>query len=144
MRFLTLAEAAWKVVVGIAGHDGLLLLYRMTAELVPECSDHFRGKRILLPRGKSGKQREHQDRGGNTSFDGFFNGPTSLAGIFDVTAYRSELRILVERVFRQLQKPRSHDAALIPEVRNAPQIEVELRCVQKLESFAIGLKHSVF
>ncbi len=55
-----------------------------------------------------------------------------------------EFRILFERAHGELQQPRTHHAAVHPEIGDAPQIQFVLAFGHQLKAFRIALHHTVF
>src|SRR5690606_1841456 len=70
-------------------------------------------------------------------------GPATFTRVLDVSPDRFQLRLFAESAFRQLQEPRTDDAALIPQAGNLLQLESERRALEKLETLPVGLPHPV-
>ena len=74
-------------------------------------------------RAKAREQRHRDHRHRDVFVDCVLHRPAALARVLDVAADLLEARIFFQRVRRQLQEPRSHDAAMPPEVRDLAQVE---------------------
>ena len=55
-----------------------------------------------------------------------------------------QIGVPLEGIFGQFEKPRAHDAALIPEVRQARQVVIEIRCLEEFKSLRVRLHDAVF
>ena len=70
--------------------------------------------------------------------------PAPFAGVLDVALERGEVGVLGERARRQLEQPRSHDAALVPQRGDRAEIDLVVAGVHQLEAFGVGLHQAVF
>ena len=69
--------------------------------------------------------------------------PASLAGILHVAANPLESRVFRERPLGQLEEPRAHHAALVPQAREPLEIVTVLARPQDLEALGVGLHQAI-
>src|SRR5579859_1983783 len=114
------------------------------AELVAQGRRDLHRVAVRLARGEAREQRVRERGHRDVVGDGFEDRPAALAGIRDVALDVLEVAALgLERALRELEEPGAHDAALVPDLRDLLQVEIELARVEQLEALAVGLHHPV-
>src|SRR5438105_7345509 len=110
----------------------------VTSELVAERGEEAVGEGVVAARPKAGVERGGDGGRGDRLLDGVLDGPPALARVLDVRLHGLEVRVLGERVGRQLEQPRSDHAAVVPERRDAGQVEPVRRIPHELEAHSVG------
>jgi len=98
-------------------HDGV------AAEFIAESRQDFIREGVGLTGAEALENGGGDNRGGDGQFDGLLHGPAALPRIFHISFQRGEMGILFESRFGQLEKPRTHDAPLVPEMGDFPEIQ---------------------
>src|SRR2546423_10989507 len=124
--------------------SALVLLHGVTAELIAERGRDLHRVAVFLP-GHEPREEGVRDGGhGHAVGHGLEHGPTALARVLDPAPDVLQVApFLLERALRELEQPRPDDAALEPYGGDLPKVEIEFARVQKLESLAVRLHHSV-
>ena len=90
------------------------------------------------------KQRSGNNRGGNIQVDRFADRPSPLAGVGHEGRNAAEVRILFQRVRRQIQQPGPNHASVTPYLRDSPRVQIEtVASRQDREPLRIRLHHAV-
>src|SRR5688500_18305742 len=100
--------------------------YGMATELVAKRGQQPVREGVFSPRAEARVQRGRDDRRRHRLLDGVLDRPPALAGIVDVGLELREGGIRSQRVGGQLEQPRAHDAALVPQRGDSGQIEAVL------------------
>src|SRR5438477_4463185 len=121
-----------------------LCFHFVAAELIAQRGRDLHRVAVGLPRGEAREQRVRERGHRDVVRDRLEDGPASLARVGDVALDVLEVAALgLEGALRQLEEPGPNDAALVPDLRDLLQVEVELARVQELEALAVGLHHPV-
>src|SRR3989304_6034244 len=115
----------------------------MPAELVAQRGDDAHRKRVLLARCEAPEERVGDDVRRHAALHRIQDRPAALSGVVDVTAKRLQLWAFRERALTQLEQPRPHHAAVIPQRRHLMEVYAELRGLDQIEAFRICLQHPV-
>ncbi|EEF93657.1 hypothetical protein CATMIT_01710, partial [Catenibacterium mitsuokai DSM 15897] len=116
----------------------------MPAELVAHRRQQLVGEGVLLTRTQALHQRSGDDRRGHVQVDRLGHGPAAFAGIFHVRRDALQRRILAQRIGAEVEQPRTHHAAVAPDLRDLVQVQAELGLApEDGEALGIGLHHSV-
>src|SRR5215831_1081473 len=134
------ATAATRVLTGAPSR---LLPHRVPAELRAQRRQHAVAERVLLARAEAPEEREREHRRRHAAIDRLEHGPAPLARVLDVAADLVEAGIAGEGALGELQKPRAHHAALVPEMGDGLEIVIVVGRAQELEALGVGLHHSV-
>ena len=80
---------------------------------------------------------------GHVLVDGRLDRPAAFARIVDPALELFQLGVLLEGVDGQVEQPRAHDAAVLPDLADLLQVERVLRLFEHLEALGVGLHHPV-
>src|SRR5690349_4867091 len=116
----------------------------MTAELVTHHGQQLVGISLPVARAQPFEQSERDNRSGRVLIDGFGHGPAALTRIRHFGANVFEIRVFGKSFRREIEKPRTNDAAVPPDVRDLMNIEMEIRLsFQYCEALRVSLHESV-
>ena len=126
-------------------HAGFLAVdaHRVAAELVAQRGEHAPRERVAIARIEAAEQRHGDDRRRHVLVDGGLDRPAAFARIVDPALEAVELGVLLERVDGQVEQPRAHHAAVLPDLADLLQVERVLGLLEHLEALGVRLHHAV-
>src|SRR5437762_38255 len=95
----------------------------MASERIPQRGQEPVGEGVVTPRAEAREEGGGDGRRGHRLVDGVLHRPAPLTRVLDVGFQRGELGVGGERVGGQLEQPGAHDAALVPQVGDARQVQ---------------------
>src|SRR6188768_1764590 len=99
----------------------------VAAELTPHRGKKPVGEIVVIARAETREQRRREHGHGHARVDGGVDRPTALPGIRDFADEGIEAWVARERGAREIEQPRTHDAAMAPELRDRGEVEVVLQ-----------------
>src|SRR5258708_26804630 len=125
-RAISVASAAY-------GFAGTLGLDRVTAELVAQGGDHLGAVGVVLAGGEAHQERHRDHRCGHALVHGSLDCPAPLARVLHVTPNISPVGAFrLQGQCRQVEQPRAHHAAVLPDPGDVREFIVVLAGVKDL------------
>src|SRR5919107_1760430 len=118
-------------------------LDRVSAELAAQGGYDLHGEGVLLAGGEAGEEGACYGVRGHVLLYRFEDRPASLARVLDVAADAVEVGVVLEGALGELEEPAAHDAALVPQAGESPQVVVVAGLLEDLEPLGVGLEHPV-
>src|ERR687889_2499484 len=103
---------------------GCGFLDRVSAELAAQGGYYLHGEGILLTGLETGEEGAGDGVGGDGLVYSFEDRPAPLARVVDVALDAVQVGVLLEGCLGELQEPATHDAALVPQAGEGPQVVV--------------------
>ena len=109
----------------MAGEVCLSFFDVVAAEGSAHDGDHAVGEVVLFAGAEAADERLGDDGRGDVEVDGFGDGPAAFAGVGYPGFEAGEGWVVVERAGGEVEQPGADDGALLPDVRDLGEVEVE-------------------